>query len=169
MSRSLRGRKPSPAEIRQLFAAFEQELTARQRRRAEVLVLYAAGMEAAAIAHALACHVNTVYADVQAFDRCGLACLAHPLQGGAPARISATQQAAIGRLADSTPGDVGLPYGRWSLAKLRQYVLHHHIVQAISREHLRRILKKRGSFFGASSVSCAATTRGAWLSWPAYA
>lgn len=164
MSRSLTGRKPSAAEIPQLFAALEQDHTARQRRRAEVLVLYAAGMEAAAIAQAIGCHVNTVYADVQAFDRCGLACLQHPLQGGAPARISATQQAEIGRLADHAPGDVGLPYGRWSLAKLRQYVLQHRIVKAISREHLRRLLKKRGSSSGALSGSCAAMTRADWPS-----
>lgn len=60
MSRSVTGRKPSPAEIHQLCAALEQERTARQRRRAEGLVRYAAGMEAAAIAYARSCHVHTV-------------------------------------------------------------------------------------------------------------
>ena len=169
MSRSLTGRKPSRSEIHQLFAALEQELTARQRRRAEVLVLYAAGMEAAAIAYALSCHVNTVYADVRAFHRWGLACLHHHLHGGAPARISTAQRAEICRLAEQPPGEVGLPYGRWSLAKLRQYVLQHRMVKAISREHVRRILKKKGSSSGASSVNCAATTRVAWPYWLAYA
>jgi transposase len=165
----LTGRKPSPAEIHQLFAALEQDLTARQRRRAEVLVLYAAGMEAAAIAQALACHVNTVYAAVHAFDCGGLACIHHRLRDGAPARMSTSQRAELCRLAALTPGEVGLPYGRWSLAKLRQYVLQHHLVQAISREHLRRVLKKKGSASGASSVNCAATTRVDWPYWRAFA
>jgi len=73
--------------------------------------------------------------------------------GGAPARLNDEQQREILRLADSSPVDVGLPYGRWSLSKLRQYLLDEGVVSTISREHLRRVLKKGGCAFVASNAS----------------
>jgi hypothetical protein len=59
--------------------------------------------------------------------------------------MSERQAARLRRLADQLPAKHRLPYGRWSLAKLREYVLQHHILKQISREHLRRLLKK-GAF-----------------------
>ncbi|MGA9923653.1 MAG: hypothetical protein WBQ29_09635, partial [Isosphaeraceae bacterium] len=41
------------------------------------------------------------------------------------------------------PTTLGLPLGRWSLAKLRAYLIRQRIVPTISREHLRRVLKKQ--------------------------
>lgn len=153
MPRSLTVRKPRPSEIRQLHDVLEGELTARQRRRAEVLVMYAAGLEATDIAHALDIHVNTVYSDLRNFDRCGLDCLHQRLHGGAPVRIANAQRAKILQLADTSPLEVGLPYGRWSLSKLRHYLLDQRVVKAISREHLRRVLKKGGCGFGVSNAN----------------
>ena len=147
MPRPLTVRKPRRSEIDYLNTMLEQEITAGQRRRAEVLVLYAAGLEGTDIARALAIHVNIVYADLRAFERDGLDGVHHRLRGGAPVRIAEAQRAEILRLAEAPPGEVGLPYGRWSLAKLRQYLLQHRIVRAISREYRRQVLKKGGSAF----------------------
>jgi DNA-binding NarL/FixJ family response regulator len=69
MPRPLTVRKPRRAEIDYLNTVLEQELTAGQRRRAEVLVLHAAGLEGTDIARVLDVHVNTVYADLKAFAR----------------------------------------------------------------------------------------------------
>jgi transposase len=153
MPRPLTARKPLRAEIDYLNTVLEQELSARQRRRAEVLILYAAGLEGTDIARALDIHVNTVYADVRAFERDGVGCIHHRLHGGAPVRIGEAQRAAILRLAETSPGEVGLPYGRWSLTKLRQYLLQQRIVAAISREHLRQVLKKGGCAFVTSNAN----------------
>jgi transposase len=153
MSRSLKVRKPRRAEIRRLHTALEQNLTGRQRRRAEVLVLYGAGLEAVAIAQALEIHVNTVYSDLKAFEQRGVACIYDRLRGGAPVRISETKRREILRLAETPPVEVGLPYGRWSLSKLRQYLLDQRIVSTISREYLRQVLKKGGCAFAMSNVS----------------
>jgi transposase len=147
MPRLLTVRKPHAREIRQLHAALEQTLSARQRRRAEALLLYATGMEATRIAHTLDSHVNTIYSDLRAFARAGIGCIHEHLYGGAPPRLSERQQGAILQLAQTAPGEVGLPYGRWSLSKLREYLLEQQLVEAISREHLRRVLKKGGSRF----------------------
>ena len=153
MPRPLTVRKPHRAEIDYLNAALEQEITARQRRRAEVLVLYAAGLEGTDIALALDIHPNTVYSDIKAFERCGLDCVHHRMRGGAPVRIAEAKRAEILCLAETPPGEVGLPYGRWSLSKLRQYLLEHRIVPAISREHLRQVLKKGGCAFAALNAN----------------
>ncbi len=153
MPRPLTVRKPRRSEINYFNTVLEQELTARQRRRAEVLVLYAAGMEGTDIARALDIHVNTVYSDLRAFEHNGCNCVHHRLRGGAPVRITQAQRAEILRLAEAPPGQLGLPYGRWSLAKLRQYLIQHRIVRALSREHLRQVLKKGGCVFVTSNAN----------------
>jgi transposase len=165
MPRSLKIRKPRPAEVRQLQVMLEEEISTRQRRRAEAIVLYAAGLEAVEIAHALGVHIKTIYSDRQAFDALGVACVREPLRGGAPARLSAEQLAEILRLAETPPGEVNLPFGRWSLAKLREYLIRRRVVKAISREHLRRVLKKGGCAFAVSSERSSAMTRDGARSW----
>ena len=165
MPRPLTVRKPRRAEIDYLNTVLEQELTVGQRRRAEVLVLHAAGLEGTDIARVLDVHVNTVYADLKAFARDGIDCVHHRLRGGAPVRIMATQRTEILRLAQASPGEVGLPYGRWSLAKLCQYLIAHRIIRAISREYLRQVLKKGGCGFVTSPANSAVMTRDGVLSW----
>ena len=92
---------------------------------------------------------------ISASSRHGLA--AEPTaQLGAPPRLSKQQIAAIWRLADQAATTLGLPLGRWSLAKLRVPHPPDRIVPTISREHLRRVLKKGGTHFAASVASSSA-------------
>jgi transposase len=145
MPRSLNVRKPQTVEIRQLHQLLEGELLAWQRRRVEAFLLYAAGHTATDIATFLEVHAHTIYSDLHAFGREGLASVHQSRCMGAPSRVTAEQRAEITRLAEVPPFELGLPYGRWSLAKLRAYLIQHHVVKRISREHLRRVLEKRGS------------------------
>ncbi len=165
MPRPLTIRKPCRAEIDDLNTLLEQELTAGPRRRAEVLVWYAAGVEGQDMARTLDIPVNTVYADLKAFAREGLACVHHRWQGGAPIRIGEAQRTEILRLAQTAPGEVGLPYGRWSLAKLCQYLIPQRIVPTMSREYLRQVLKKGGCGFVTSSANSGVMTRDGVLFW----
>src|SRR5262252_6770735 len=165
MSRSLKTRKPRTVEVRQLHSMLEDELTARQRRRAEAIVRHAAGLEAAEIARALEVHVNTAYSHLRAFERFGVASVRQRLRGGAPVHILPQQIAEIRRLAETPPSDVGLPFGRWSLAKWREYLLKRRVVRAISREHRRRGRRKGGCAFGASGARSSATPLAAARSW----
>ena len=159
MARLLRVRKPTAAEIRQVSRLTETEHGRQQRRRAEAILLYAAGLTAADIAQALAVHPHTIYADLHAFQQDGVACLHSPSAVGAPVRIRAGQVEEIGRLAEIAPYELGLPYGRWSLNKLRDYLIKARVVKTISREHLRQVLKKKVSGFAASAASSSAMTR----------
>jgi transposase len=145
MARYSRIRKPTTAEVKRLQRLIETVSDQRQRRRAEILVLYATGMTATAIAEILGMHLNTISRVLHLFGRRGLVAVTGMRHGGAPPQISVRQAARIRHLADRPPTQRGLPYGRWSLAKLRDYVLCQHIVTQISREHLRRLLKK-GAF-----------------------
>jgi transposase len=156
MSRPLTVRKPNADELRQLHHSLETPLRPWQRRRAEVLLLYAADLAASAIAQLLQVHPNTVYTDLRQFARYGLSVLSRPRKIGAPPRLSKKQIATIWRLADQAPTALGLPFGRWSLAKFRAYLLQQRIVPAISREHLRRVLKKGGTHCATSSASSSA-------------
>jgi transposase len=145
MARSSGIRKPTAAEVQRLQRLVETSPDKRQRRRAEILLLYAAGLTATAIAELLRVHLNTVSRVLQLFGQHGLSAVTHMSHGGAPPQISSHQAARLRHLAEQPPTKRGLPYGRWSLAKLRDYGIQQHIIQRISREHLRRLLKK-GAF-----------------------
>ena len=60
MARFLTVRKPSLQQWRHFAELLENAPSAWQRRRAEVLLLSAAGHEATSIAHALPAHPNTI-------------------------------------------------------------------------------------------------------------
>ena len=111
MSRPLTIRKPNADELHQLHQWLEQPLQSWQRRRAEVLLLYAADGSVSSIAQLLQVHRNTVSTDLREFARHGLAALSRPRKLGAPPRLSKQQIAAIWRLADQRPP----PWGcRWA-------------------------------------------------------
>jgi transposase len=156
MARPLTIRQPHTAEIRQLHKVLEETLTPGQRRRAEAILLYTAGLAAVDIAQWLDVHPNTIYADLHAFGHYGIAAIHHVSRGGAPQEITPAQEAEIQRLAELPPYTLGLPYGRWPLAKLRAYLIQQHVLKTISREHLRRVLKKGGCTFVGSSANCSA-------------
>ena len=156
MARSLTIRQPYTAEIRQLHKVLEEALTPGQRRRAEAILLYAAGLTAVDIAHLLDVHPNTIYADLHAFGHYGMAAVHHLGHGGPLPGLTPAQEAEIQRLAEMPPDTLGLPDGRWSLAKLRTYLIQHRLLKTISREHRRRVLKKGGCIFVGSSANCSA-------------
>ncbi len=144
MSRSPKARKPNATEMRQLRQILEENSNARLCRWAETLLFYGAGLNAPQIAEALTVHVNTIYTCLHNFAHTGLAFLQCVRRPGARSRINEAQRDELARIAEQSPIEFGLPYGRWSLAKLREYLIHQRrMFKTISREHLRRLLKKR--------------------------
>lgn len=141
MARTLKIRKPTAVERRRLQAILEETTDKHIQRRAETILLYADGLQVGEIAQVLHAHPNTVYADLHAFDQLGLRRYVQPLaRGGAPPRITPAQREEIWQLADQTPGDFGLPYGRWTLTTFQNFLIRRHIIKRISLGHLHRLL-----------------------------
>jgi transposase len=164
MSRPSTIRSATAAELDQIHRLLKQPLQPWQRGRLEAVLLHSAGHTAVDIAALLGIHVNTAYSDLRLFHRRRLHGLLSRRRLGAPPRLTARQRRAICRLAEQPPTELGLPYGRWSLAKLRDYLIRHRLVRGISREHLRRVLKKGGTRSDASPASCGARMPTAGLS-----
>lgn len=143
MSRRLKARAPNTTEMCQLRQVLEENTSARLCRWAEALLFYGAGLDAQSVADALAVHVNTIYTCLHRFARMGISLLQRAERQVAPPRITAKQTDAIAQIAEQSPTEFGLPYGRWSLAKLRAFLIYQrHLLKAISHEHLRRLLEK---------------------------
>lgn len=153
MSRALHVRKPRPTEIRQLLRFVDEPLERPPQRRAQAILLQNEGMSATEIATTLQVHVNTIYTDLRAFARHGVAAVQQSRTPGARPHLSAQQRAAICRIADQSPQTFGLSYGRWSLSRLRTYLIRQRIVAKISRAHLWRVLNKGGLRCAGSSGS----------------
>jgi len=154
MARKMKVRRPATAEIQQLSKKLIELVNPHQRRRAEALILYGMGLKPLEIAIAQDVHPNTVYKDLHAFEQLGVEAIWQLQEGGAPSRITANQIMKIVQLAEQSPQAVGLPYGRWSLRKLRVYLVKQHIVKSIGGERLRQLLKKQFSLSaGATQAS----------------
>lgn len=153
MGRHIGVRPPSAAEVRQLERWLDDSLLPVQERRVKSILLHGAGVSAAEIARNVAAHVNTIYTDLHRFDQVGLSSVHHQGTRGAPRRISEATVKTICRMADCPPAEQGLVFGRWSLRLLREHLTREHIVSRISREHLRRLIKKGASATGKSGAS----------------
>src|SRR5437868_1667982 len=107
MSRPSSVRKPTATELCRVHGRLEKPLLPCQRRRADVLLLYAADPPATRIAQRLQVHPNAVYADLHAFARHRPSCLNGPRTVGAPSRLSRKQIEPSWRLAGKSPTAVG--------------------------------------------------------------
>lgn len=145
MTRPMKVGRPTTTEVRRLHKGMARLTNVHQQRRSEALLLYGLGLSPLEIAEAQGVHPNTIYTDLHVFEQKGVAAVEQLQTGGAPERITAAQVQALVHLAAQSPTVVGLPYGRWSLRKLRTYAVKHHIVKALGRERLRQLLKKRSS------------------------
>jgi transposase len=148
MTRSLKIHQPKPYERRRLQRLVEETTDPQIRRRAEAILFYADGLNAVEIAAILKAHPNTIYSDLHAFDQHGLNSLCPLARGGAPPRLTPEQREQIVAWAECEPVEFGLPYGRWSLAKFRDFLIRQkRLLKQISREHLRGLLKQAGIRF----------------------
>jgi transposase len=118
-------------------------------RRAQVVLWPAQGMGVAQIA-GLACTSEDRVRDVlHNFNAGGFDSLYPRYAGGHPPVFTLAQRREIKKIARSRPADHGLPFSRWSLAKLADFLVAEGVVEDISHEGLRALLAAEG-------VSCQA-------------
>jgi len=164
MARPLHFHKPTNTELRQLLHGLETIIDPVIRQRIEVIVTLCYTPIATEVAQLFNLHLNTVLDYVRQFNRYRLAGITAHRKGGRSPSIPRRIQQRIVAMAQRPPSDFGLPDGTWSLSRLRWFVTKKRkLLRRISREHIRRILKKTESTCGASSASSRTRTHAAGL------
>ena len=110
-------------------------------RRAQIILASAQGSKVPDIARRLyfsQAHVRTL---IKSFNTDGFDALAPKYGIGRPAKFSEEQCSLIIETALCPPDLLGQPFTRWSLAKLRDFIIHERIVDSISIETIRQMLK----------------------------
>jgi transposase len=116
-------------------------------RRAQMVLLSAQGMDVAAIAQVAFTSEDRVRDVIRNFNADGFGSLYPKYRGGHPPKFTLAQRREIKKLAKSKPADHDLPFSTWSLAKLAEFLVAEGVVDDISHEGLRMLLREEGVTF----------------------
>jgi transposase len=116
-------------------------------RRAQMVLLSAQGMDAAKIAEVTFTSADRVRDVLHNFNADGFDSLRPKYAGGRPPKFDLVQRAQIKKIALSRPSDHQLPFSTWSLSKLADFLVAEGVVEDISHEGLRGLLREQGVSF----------------------
>src|SRR5215217_4599449 len=111
-------------------------------RRAQMVLLSAQGMDVRQIARVAFTSEDRVREVINNFNDDGFESLYPKYAGGRPPTFTLAQRQHIKKVALSRPADHGLPFSTWSLAKLAEFLVAEGVVDDISHEGLRALLRK---------------------------
>ena len=118
-------------------------------RRAQMVLLSAQGMDAAQIAEVAFTSPDRVREVLHNFNDDGFDSLYPRYAGGRPPTFTLPQRQQIKKIALARPTDHDLPFSTWSLAKLADFLVAEGVVDDISHEGLRVLLREEGVSFQA--------------------
>jgi transposase len=116
-------------------------------RRAQMVLLSAQGMDVPRIAHVTFTGEDRVRDVLHNFNVDGFDSLYPRYRGGRPPTFALAQRREIKRVALSRPEDHDLPFSTWSLSKLADFLVAEGVVEDISHEGLRALLRRQGVSF----------------------
>ena len=117
-------------------------------RRGLVVLSSAGGNTVPVIARLVQTSEDRVREVIHNFNKMGMACLDPKWAGGRPRRITTEDEAYIVETAKTRPEKLGRPFTRWSLRKLRDYLVDNPVRRVtVGRERLREILVKHNVTF----------------------
>jgi transposase len=116
-------------------------------RRAQMVLLSAQGMDVPKIAEVTFASPDRVRDVLHNFNADGFDSLKPRYAGGRPPKFDADQRAQIKKIALGRPGDHGLPFSTWSLSKLADFLVAEEVVEDISHEGLRGLLREQNVSF----------------------
>jgi transposase len=116
-------------------------------RRAQMVLLSAQGMDVAQIAKVAFTSADRVRAVLHNFNDDGFDSLYPKYAGGRPPTFTLPQRQQIKKLALSRPVDHDLAFSTWSLTKLAEFLVAEGVVDDISHEGLRTLLREEGVSF----------------------
>ncbi len=116
-------------------------------RRAQMVLLSAQGMDVSMIAKVTFTSPDRVRDVIHNFNADGFDSLKPKYAGGRPPKFTLAQRQQIKKTALSRPTDHGLPFSTWSLSKLADFLVAEGVVDDISHEGLRTLLREEGVSF----------------------
>src|SRR3954453_13218046 len=126
-------------------------------RRAQMVLLSAQRMPVAKIAEVTFTSPDRVRDVLHNFTADGLDSLYPRYAGGRPPKFDLKQRARIKQIALSRPDDHDLPFSTWSLSKLADFLVAEGVVDDISHEGLRALLRDEDVSFQAVKTYKAST------------
>jgi transposase len=118
-------------------------------RRAQMVLLSAQGMPVPKIAEVTFTSPDRVRDVLHNFDADGFDSLRPRYAGGRPPKFTPPQRRQIKQIALSRPVDHDLPFSTWSLTKLAEFLVAEGVVDDISHEGLRALLRDEDVSFQA--------------------
>ena len=116
-------------------------------RRAQMVLLSAQGMDVGQIASVAFTSPDRVREVIHNFNDDGFDSLYPKYAGGRPPKFTLPQRREIKKYALARPQDHGLPFSTWSLGKLADFLVAEGVVDDISHEGLRVLLREEGVSF----------------------
>jgi transposase len=116
-------------------------------RRAQVVLWSAQGMDVPQIATIAFTSEDRVREVIHNFNADGFDSLAPKYAGGRPPKFTLPERREIKKIALSRPQDHNLPFSTWSLSKLAEFLVAEGVVDDISHEGLRVLLREEGVSF----------------------
>ena len=120
-------------------------------RRAKMVLLSAQGMDVPAIAKVAFTSEDRVRDVIRNFNADGFDSLYPRYRGGRPPKFTLPQRREIKKIAKSRPGEHDLPFSAWSLARAGRVPGGRGVVDDISHEGLRVLLREACSLTEAGS------------------
>ena len=148
MSEGIRVREITNDEGRRLLQIVRRSSGSVVRwRRAQMVLLSAQGMDVAQIAKVAFTSPDRVREVLHNFNDDGFESLAPKYAGGRPPKFTLPERREIKKIALSRPVDHDLPFSTWSLSKLAEFLVAEGVVDDISHEGLRVLLREEGVSF----------------------
>ena len=116
-------------------------------RRAQIVLWSAQAMDVPAIAEIAFTSEDRVREVIHNFNSDGFDSLAPKYAGGRPPKFTLPERHEIKKVALSRPADHNLPFSTWSLSKLAEFLVAEGVVDDISHEGLRVLLREEGVSF----------------------
>lgn len=127
--------------VEQLMRRSENDLP---QNRLRIIQLSADGHKVPEISKEVDLHPINVRKWIHRFNELGIDGLRSGKSPGRPPLFTDAQREKITRIASMDPRSLGLHFSRWSLQRLRQYLIEQGLVQGISVETVRQIIQSQG-------------------------
>ncbi|MEV6250622.1 IS630 family transposase [Streptomyces sp. NPDC051742] len=116
-------------------------------RRAQMVLLSAQGMPVVKLAEVTFTSADRVRDVIHNFNADSFESLYPKYKGGRPRTFTLPERREIKKTAKSRPAEHGLPFSTWSLTKLADFLVAEGVVDDISHEGLRILLREEGVSF----------------------